>query len=633
MKVTYTLVLCLILLLALFAGSCDKRDWVNPLDPANELPTLPALSFDPIEGSYATPQEVQISCNIPEAIIRYTTNGTVPSDTSSIYLDPIPVNASFRINARAFKAGYNPSPISSAGYVVNQMVMQPFFYPPGGTYSYARAVSIFCDTADATIRYSINGDEPTITSPVYSEPLMINTDTTVKAIAYKTGFNPSITATAEYTIMQTCATPLISPQGGSYSSAQSLSLSCATSGASIHYTLDAMEPTESSALYSNPVSISSNCTVKAKAFKDGYNASNTASAVYTFIPSSLPSPIANPDGGVFTVPQIVQLSCSVANTVIRYTTNGLEPNSSSPQYIEPIYVAANTVVKAKAYKSGYSPSAQMARHFFFKTYLQGWGRNSELQCDVPTTANIIALAAGYYHGLAIKEDKSLIGWGYNANGETHVPSGNSFVRVAAGYYHGVALRENGSLVAWGLNTEGQCNVPSGNNYVAISAGNNYCLALDSAGALHAWGSNGSGCLSVPTGVFTAISAGFNHCLAIRADGSLHAWGRNVELQCNVPAGNDFIAIAAGYQHSLALRQGGSLVAWGDNSTQQCDVPPGFNYISVGAGYGHSTAIKVDGTLSAWGRNDYQQCNVPPGQNYFYVSSGFFHNIAQRSLGK
>jgi len=43
--------------------------------------------------------------------------------------------------------------------------------------------------------------------------------------------------------------------------------------------------------------------------------------------------------------------------------------------------------------------------------------------------------------------------------------------VAAGYYHNLALRSNGTVVAWGLNSDGQTNVPAGlSNVVAVAAG-------------------------------------------------------------------------------------------------------------------------------------------------------------------
>ena len=81
---------------------------------------------------------------------------------------------------------------------------------------------------------------------------------------------------------QTVATPTFSPAGGSYFEAQSVSINCATEGAAIRYTTDGTDPTETSSLYSSPLTISQNTTLKAKAWKDGFIASNIASATYSF---------------------------------------------------------------------------------------------------------------------------------------------------------------------------------------------------------------------------------------------------------------------------------------------------------------------------------------------------------------
>jgi len=80
----------------------------------------------------------------------------------------------------------------------------------------------------------------------------------------------------------TVATPTFSPGGGSYTSAQNISISCATGGASIRYTLDGSTPSETAGtLYSGPVNISSTATLKAIAYKSGSNDSAIASATYT----------------------------------------------------------------------------------------------------------------------------------------------------------------------------------------------------------------------------------------------------------------------------------------------------------------------------------------------------------------
>jgi len=77
--------------------------------------------------------------------------------------------------------------------------------------------------------------------------------------------------------------PTASMAAGTYSTAQSISLSSATEGATIYYTIDGSDPTTSStrSIYSAAISIAETTTVKAYAVKDGMTASETANYIYT----------------------------------------------------------------------------------------------------------------------------------------------------------------------------------------------------------------------------------------------------------------------------------------------------------------------------------------------------------------
>ncbi len=81
--------------------------------------------------------------------------------------------------------------------------------------------------------------------------------------------------------VETVATPTFSPAEGTYSSAQNVTISCTTSGATIHYTTDGNTPTTSSPTYSSAIPVSETTTIKAIAVKSGMNNSDVASATYT----------------------------------------------------------------------------------------------------------------------------------------------------------------------------------------------------------------------------------------------------------------------------------------------------------------------------------------------------------------
>jgi hypothetical protein len=138
--------------------------------------------------------------------------------------------------------------------------------------------------------------------------------------------------------------------------------------------------------------------------------------------------------------------------------------------------------------------------------------------------------------------------------------------IAAGYAHSLAVKNDGSVVAWGCGdgfNYGQCDVPSGLTGVSsVAAGQNHSLALKGDGTVIAWGCGGAqnvGHCSVPSGLtdVRAIDADEWDSLALKNDGTVVAWGCQLDWtnfgQCNVPSDlSGVTAIGAGYAHSLAL---------------------------------------------------------------------------------
>lgn len=76
------------------------------------------------------------------------------------------------------------------------------------------------------------------------------------------------------------ATPVITPPGGMFATAQNLVLACATPGATIRYTTDGGEPSETSAAYASPVPVAAGTTVRARAYKAGALPSPVAAATF-----------------------------------------------------------------------------------------------------------------------------------------------------------------------------------------------------------------------------------------------------------------------------------------------------------------------------------------------------------------
>lgn len=84
--------------------------------------------------------------------------------------------------------------------------------------------------------------------------------------------------------------PAITPAGGSWPGAVTAAVTCATPGAEIRYTLDNLEPSELSPLYTAPIKITASTTLRARAFKPGRAPSATAVAAFTVDENLLNNP-------------------------------------------------------------------------------------------------------------------------------------------------------------------------------------------------------------------------------------------------------------------------------------------------------------------------------------------------------
>jgi hypothetical protein len=310
-----------------------------------------------------------------------------------------------------------------------------------------------------------------------------------------------------------------------------------------------------------------------------------------------------------------------------------------------------------------------------------------------------SIQGGENHSLALKTDGTVLGWGYDIFGQLGRgidPSNPNYpnieilpaigvsniVAIAAGGSHSLALKSDGTLLSWGSDRFGQLgdgtidnynttNSPIPNptpapvsvatNIVAIAAGIYHSLALKSDGTLLSWGNDDFGQLGkgmidlndpTPSPVIgvshiVAIAAGEYHSLALKSDGTLVSWGNddsgqlgdgtsNPSSQSNpnnpidpipspVIGASNIIAIAAGGYHSLALKSDGTLLSWGNDFAGQLGdgtrlpnnpipspVSVASGIVAIAAGKLRSLALKSDGSLLRWGNdsNDANQLYIP-----------------------
>ncbi len=160
----------------------------------------------------------------------------------------------------------------------------PAISPLSGTYF--NPIEVKLTGHPGSVHYTLDGTQPTESSPLYTGPLYVDKSLTVKAVSILAGFVSSGTNVAVYTIG--VATPAISLPSGTYPSGQTTTVTCSTPGAVIHYTTNGAEPTESDPTIPSgtPLVIDRSFTLKAKAWK-GTVASATAQETYTVTPKSI----------------------------------------------------------------------------------------------------------------------------------------------------------------------------------------------------------------------------------------------------------------------------------------------------------------------------------------------------------
>ena len=298
--------------------------------------------------------------------------------------------------------------------------------------------------------------------------------------------------------------------------------------------------------------------------------------------------------------------------------------------------------------------------------------------NIAFSTSITKVAAGWGHSLALDNQGTVWVWGDNGCGQLGIVTSNSdpdmppmppqnvttprelpdmkeIVDIAAGDVHCLALKKDGTVWAWGDNSLGQLGQGSLENYikpvqvteltdiVSITAGFNHNLAVDRQGQAWVWGDNSKGqcglanggVISKPvaltnlTGV-KALAGGASHSLALMNDGSVVAWGDNSFGQTcrsnanesyervTVPVLEEIVCIATGENHNLALKNDGTVWVWGlnqygrlhPNATIDSQTPSLVTNVNsacaIAAGYSHSVVLQSDGQLLAWGSADYGQ---------------------------
>lgn len=253
------------------------------------------LSASPDGGQIGIGQTIKLSVtyngsDISGCDIYYTLNGSTPSKSSTRYNSGITIDGDCTLKAIAYKDGYKTSDVLTVKYTVVDITLTAD--PAGGYVTKGTVVHLYSNKSNASIRYTLNGSTPTLGDPIYkpTEGIVINQSCTLKATAKINGKNNSIISTPvmewKYTISSGKLVLTATPSGGQVSKGSVVKLATKAEGttvsADIYYTLNGTTPSKSSTKYSSSgISINSDCTLKAIAYKSGYETSNIITSNYT----------------------------------------------------------------------------------------------------------------------------------------------------------------------------------------------------------------------------------------------------------------------------------------------------------------------------------------------------------------
>jgi len=346
--------------IALFEGYAPSNIIVERYLIQSETP-----SVLPISKKYKESVEVTLSGTTGTSI-RYTLDETDPTETSELYIDNFTIYKNTILKAISFRDGCEPSEIVERVYKIQ--VSEPSANNKSGEYVESVEI-ILTGTTGSSIRYTLDGEDPTDKSGIEyktDDIITITTTSALRFIAYKDDCEPSNIITEEYTIIDKKVSSIISnKKSGTYTDSQYIELSVNETGAVIYYTLDGTTPTEASNRYKQSIEISKNTTLKAKAFLEGYTPSDVLTLNYNIRPIS---PTMSKSSGEYDYNFKSKIESKTYEGIeIYYTTDGSDPTKSSIKYSdEYININKTTTIKARSYVDGMEPSEIMEIKYILK---------------------------------------------------------------------------------------------------------------------------------------------------------------------------------------------------------------------------------------------------------------------------
>lgn len=309
----------------------------------------PEASVPP--GTYGDPQVVKLSTVTPNCDIYYTLDGSNPNK-NSIKGDTVNVDKPTQIKAIAYSkdGSYLPSDVSTFNYQLK--AKPPVSDHRDGVYAEPISVRLSSPTPGCDVLYTLDGSNPTTSSPKYVSPITVDKNTTIKAISAGSGYIPSDIATFRYDVRaknEITATP---DWNKLYYNDIDVTLRDRKNGP-IYFTVDGSEPTTSSQRFVTPIALTNGKTdIKGITQPTGYVESVSATFPYKFKVAT-PTSDVNSNKLYSTAGSVIKLDDETKKATLRYSVDGGAWNT----YVDGIRpIEGKHTVRAYGVRDGYIDS-------------------------------------------------------------------------------------------------------------------------------------------------------------------------------------------------------------------------------------------------------------------------------------
>lgn len=245
--------------------------------------TAPTTTASPAGGTYTSAQTVTLAAS-ETATIYYTTNGATPTTSSPVYSAPITVTPPATLKYFAVDAVGNKAAVKTQIYAVPAGVKLTGV-PPASTK--LTSISVGVTGTYVAYKYSFDGGaesaEIPITTKIAKTGLAAGNHTLSVRGKTSGGVWQTAPTAAAWTIDLTVPVTTASPAGGTYSTAQSVTLSSSET-ATIYYTINGTTPTTASPKYTGAIPVTNTTTIKYFAKDAAGNTETVKSQAYNFPP-------------------------------------------------------------------------------------------------------------------------------------------------------------------------------------------------------------------------------------------------------------------------------------------------------------------------------------------------------------